>query len=232
MELLVLIGGAALPSLLLVGWIGWRDRGRPEPFRLISMAVLLGFLGTLPVLLAGFFVGIPEVLLSASLLGAFWSAFISAALLEESVKFFIIKRFFYHNPAFDTIMDGILYAMCVSLGFAFAENILYGMDGTGVLFLRAFTAVPLHASATGIMGYWLGQAKLGRQRQAAAVLQRKAWISAVLIHGAYNFLLLLGGLAAYAALLVLAAAIAILLKLIKKAQAADSLHTVLASGSS
>ena len=124
-------------------------------------------------------------------------------------------------PAFDETLDGIVYAVMVSLGFAFAENILYGLGSHGWLLLRAFTAVPLHAAAAGIMGHWFGRARLQADQAVAGRLLRRGWLLAVLVHGAYDFCLMLGGGLALGALLVLLVSLVHLLGLIRQACAYD-----------
>lgn len=50
-----------------------------------------------------------------------------------------------------------MYAVMVSMGFAATENIIYVVQGgyvTGIL--RAFTAVPAHATFGILMGYFMG----------------------------------------------------------------------------
>ena len=221
LNFVILIGGAALPSLALALWIYRRDRARPEPLSLVSRALVLGFLSTIPTIILGLLLDLPTSWLPSIVARAAWSAFIAAALLEESIKYFIIKRFFYRLPAFDETLDGIVYAVMVSLGFAFAENILYGLGSHSWLLLRAFTAVPLHAAAAGIMGYWFGQARVQADQAVARRLLRRGWLLAVLVHGAYDFCLMLGGVLTFGALLVLLASLVHLLYLIRQTRAFD-----------
>jgi RsiW-degrading membrane proteinase PrsW (M82 family) len=134
----------------------------------------------------------------------------------------VLKRWLSRLAAFDEIMDGIVYAVCLSLGFAFAENIMYGLGDGTALILRAFTAVPLHATATGIMGYWFGMAR--RNPAQAAAMMRKGLLVAVLVHGLYDFFLFTGTVLAFGALVVLALAFSHLMALVRLAQAADDLH--------
>jgi RsiW-degrading membrane proteinase PrsW (M82 family) len=48
----------------------------------------------------------------------------------------------------------------VSMGFAAFENILYVFQGGfKVALLRAFTAIPAHATFGVIMGYYMGKSK-------------------------------------------------------------------------
>ena len=182
--------GSGLPALLLLLWCYRQDKDQPEPVHLIAKGVLFGILGTIPVILmelvSELFAGIfPPILKEA------YTAFIVAGFIEEGSKYFIIKKFFYPRPEFDQVMDGIVYAFCVSLGFAFAENFLYGLGNSGVLVIRAFTAVPMHAFSTGIMGYWLGMQKMERTAQTGNSGIKGLWI-AVAVHGLYDFFIFVG----------------------------------------
>lgn len=115
-------------------------------------------------------------------------AFVGAALVEESLKLFIVLRLAYSSPAFREVNDGIIYAIAAGLGFCCLETILYANHGVAVGLNRAFTALPLHAIASGLMGYEIGMAKL-RPRSG-----RRVWYGlwkAVVIHGTYNFILML-----------------------------------------
>lgn len=228
-DVLILIGGAALPSAIMIAWIYHKDKVRPEPLRLIFRAVLLGFASTVAVIAIGLLLDLPGRL-GPRLWSVAWSAFITAALLEESAKAFVLRRFFYTNPAFDEVLDGIVYAMCVSLGFAFAENLLYGLSNTSVLILRAFSAVPLHASATGIMGYWYGLAKRSGNPRLSRRMMRVGLAWAVGLHGFYNFFLMLGGATALLALLVLGVGIVRLSACIRGASAIDTMAARQSSG--
>ncbi len=220
LDLALLIGGAALPAAVLVFLFYRADRARPEPVGLIGRSVLYGFLAVIPALLLELAVDQPARFLPGPLRLA-WTAFVTAALVEEGVKYLFLKRYLYGNPAFDEVMDGIVYAACVSLGFAFAENLMYGLGGGWVLVARALTAVPMHASATGIMGFWLGMAKREADPRAAAAARRKGLAAAVAIHGLYDFFLFLGSPLALGGLLTLVVATRMLRGLVRRAKALD-----------
>ena len=70
-------------------------------------------------------------------------AFLVVAVSEEGAKLFFLKKYSWHQPAFNYMFDGIVYAVFVSLGFAAFENVKYVFDfGLSVAFSRAFLAVP------------------------------------------------------------------------------------------
>jgi len=243
-DLILLIVGAAVPSIVLILWFYNKDKARPEPLRLIFKCVLLGFLGTIPAIVlelllegAGSFLnafafgskGVPGELFRVA-----WMSFVTAALVEEGIKLFCVKTFLYKKAAFDEVMDGIVYAVCVSLGFAFAENILYGLSDRGSLVFRAFTAVPMHAAAAGIMGYWIGIAKRQTDPKLGKAAIAKGFCLAVLIHGFYDFFLFLGEAfpsvalpGVFCAIIVLVFGLVHLGRLIKKAKAVDDVAAIL-----
>jgi RsiW-degrading membrane proteinase PrsW (M82 family) len=182
---------AAAPTLLLVRYYYRQDRERPEPKGLVVRIFLLGVLAT--------FVAIPlELLMSMfqglfadfPLLTALFKAFVVAALVEEYLKLTIVRVFAYRNPNFDEIMDGVVYTVMASLGFACMENILYVMGGTiGTALTRAVTAIPLHATASGLMGYYIGRAKFAPSAQTERALMNRGLRIAIFVHGTYDFLL-------------------------------------------
>jgi len=77
----------------------------------------------------------------------FIQAFVVVALAEEFSKYVIVKYFAQPKKAFNEPYDGIMYAVMVSMGFACTENIMYVIEGGyETAILRAFTAVPAHAT--------------------------------------------------------------------------------------
>lgn len=120
------------------------------------------------------------------------------ALNEEIFKFLVIKHFIYDKKIFAAPIDGIVYAVMASLGFALVENISYVFDyqfaaiagyntpgGYLTAFQRMFTAIPMHTLTGVIMGYFLGRAKLSEAGEKQLFF--KAIGSATLFHTVYNY---------------------------------------------
>ena len=215
-SLLMSLFFAALPALFILLYFRRLDRARPEPIGLISRSVLYGFLAVLPAAAIELAVGFvaPE----RSTLGSrLFYAFAVAGLVEETVKLYFIRRYILRRREFDERADGIVYAICVSMGFAFVENFLYGYRDAGVLFARAFSAVPGHALFSGIMGYYIGMSKIEADKPRAWV-RGLAW--AVALHGLYDFFLFSG--LPLAVLPLLVAGWLVLVRLFKKAARADA----------
>lgn len=182
---------ALAPSIGLLIYFYKQDRKKPEPIGLITRIFFLGIVFTIPACLIEIMSDKIFFRLNGSTaLYNFLKAFMVAAFVEELIKLIIVKKFVYKNPHFDEVMDGIVYTIVASLGFAFMENLIYVIDGgIEVAVARAFTAVPMHAVASGIMGYYIGKAKFSENRKKENALIYKGLWFAIFIHGTYNFLL-------------------------------------------
>lgn len=204
---------AVLPVVVLLLIFRHADRWRPEPKREVFRVVLLGAAACVPVFFAE--VALKRLLGPWSLLGArFVDAFGVAALPEELAKLLVVLAVPYRRRYFDEYTDGVLYTGATSMGFGLFENLLFvsgafantvcavpwisGLCGAApathtdaqhvVLGLvRALTTVPMHAIASGLMGYFVGRARFVRRRRAL-----RWWAAglgvAVLVHGSYDWL--------------------------------------------
>jgi protease PrsW len=179
---------AAIPAVLLLLYFYRKDKTKREPAGLILKTFGLGILAVIPagaaefgtILLFSRISGVPGLLIRA---------FIVAALIEETSKFFVIKTYLYKKKEFDEVTDGIIYTAAAGLGFAFFESLLYSFGPPYVMILRGVTSVPLHATASGIMGYYIGLAK-----RTGYFKPGRGLLYAVIIHGLYNFFLFTGSL--------------------------------------
>ena len=201
----MLIANVALalaPSLLLLWWAYRRESGDPQSLRLLTMAFLLGLLAVIPALAVGMLASLAHRLLSGSL-RLLYQAFVTAAAVEEGVKFALVWFLVRRNPRIDGVADGIVYGMAASLGFAFLESVLYVGESSFILLLRGVTAVPLHAGCGALMGYFVARSR--------SRTNRRAWVGlllAILVHGTYDSFVFAGGSVAFLSLAVVAALVA------------------------
>ena len=213
--LLINILLAFFPALFLVIFFYKKDSQKKEPPALILKTFLIGFLTVLPAALIEIFLS-PLFTGTNRLTSSLYKAFLIAAVVEEGIKLTAVKLFIFNKPEFDEVTDGIVYTITVSLGFAFFENLFYSFGSLPVLLLRGLSAVPLHAAASGIMGYFIGKSKFdGRGYLEIGLL------SGVLIHGLYDFFLFYGGILSFMVIPLLIAAGIILMGLYKKALKED-----------
>lgn len=180
---------AVAPALLLVMYYYKQDKNKPEPKGLLTKIFFLGVISIIPIILIEYILDfIYQVLFGKyELFYYFLRAFVVAAFCEEIFKLLIVMKFAYPNPHFDESVDGIIYCIVASLGFACFENVLYVIDsGFTTAILRAFTAVPLHAIVSGIMGFYVGQAKFSSKENEFGLIA-KGFFFAVFLHGIYDF---------------------------------------------
>lgn len=187
---------ALIPAIVLLGYIYWQDRQSPEPMWQLVKATLLGVLSiflslciSTPLQAIGI---VPEEI------DSFWSAistaFLGAALPEELAKLFILWLILRKNRFFDERMDGIVYAVCVSLGFAGLENILYVIgdaDWMSVALSRAFFAVPGHFCFGVLMGYFYSLAHFCPSKRSYYIAM--TIIAPIMAHGIYDAILFVVG---------------------------------------
>jgi protease PrsW len=189
--LLILI--AVFPPIYFLLFFHFKSEEKKHALSKLFFIFFLGIIILLPVLFIELIIdSIIKESITNIYLSSFFTSFIMAASCEEIAKYLIIKKFIYNNDDFNTIMDGIIYTISVSLGFATLENLIYIFNyGLNIGYIRAFTAVPLHVFASGIMGYYIGKAKSENNPKQTNFLLKKGLLTAVIIHGLYNFFIFL-----------------------------------------
>ena len=191
---MIILTVAVLPAILLWLYI-WKKDTQKEPTSWLVKAVLWGVAIIIPVAILES--GIEAMLFGVegkptSLLGTTTMAFVVAALPEETFKLFALWMVLRKNPYFDEHFDGIVYAVCVGLGFAAFENIMYVFseeDWVSTAIVRALLAVPGHYAFAILMGYYYSVYHFvdHSPKVAARVL-----LVPILVHGAYDAIAMSG----------------------------------------
>ena len=190
MNILLMFIAAILPAALLFMYI-WKKDIQKEPTSLLVKAVLYGAVICIPV--AGIEQAIQTTLFGVegeptSLVGSTAMAFFVAALPEESFKLLVLWLILRKNPFFDEHFDGIVYAVCIGLGFAAFENIGYifkSDEWLTVAISRALLAVPGHYAFAVLMGYYYSVYHFVDRSPKVAVC---ILLVPVLAHGIYDSL--------------------------------------------
>lgn len=146
--------------------------------------------------------------------------FIGVALVEEGFKFLVLFFVTRNSKHFNSLFDGLIYAVFVSLGFAALENVFYVLENGWVnAVMRALMSVPGHMFFAVLMGYfyslWHMCEKAKQQeralKRAGAIDPRRAEFSSagylasallvpILAHGLYDYFCTIGTLLATVAL--------------------------------
>ena len=193
MEFLIILIVALLPAALL-WWYIWKRDQKKEPTKLLVKATCYGVLICFPIALV-------EILISTilfgpdgqptTLIGTTANAFLVAAIPEETFNFLALWLILRKNPYFDEHFDGIVYAVCVGLGFAGFENILYLFqnieDWMSIAFFRSLMAVPGHYAFAILMGFYYSKYHFVDHSRRTAVM---ILVAPVLAHGLYDALLM------------------------------------------
>ena len=187
-----------VPPILILLFFVLTDKFK-EPKITIITVFFLGFLICLPAGILNqlshefFFNGSDySENLTGSFLGPAWA--------EELLKFSILYLIILKRDEFNEPMDGLVYGVVVSLGFATYENYTYVYEWASTVakeenydFLkfsyhvakgRSYSAIPMHGLNGAVMGYYFGlYAFSGNKKYLVLSL-----ILPYLFHGFYNFL--------------------------------------------
>jgi len=188
---------AAVPVGPIVACYLWLDRYEPEPRALLAAGLLWGcFVATAAaILLQG--VG--------GLVGGFTdrqTLEVVAPVTEEASKgLFLFLMLWWRRSELDGVLDGIVYAGMVGVGFAFTENILYlaaaynGTDGMGpggteavttTFVLRCLISPFAHPLFTTFTGIGVGLAVNARSGSGRMLWPAAGYLCAVLAHAVWN----------------------------------------------
>jgi RsiW-degrading membrane proteinase PrsW (M82 family) len=194
---------AAIPVGPVIGCYLWLDRYEPEPRSLLLLGLGWGaFIATSGALFLqafdSFAFGPSEAIESV----------LVAPITEEAAKgLFILLLLSYRRAEFDGILDGLVYAGMVGIGFAFMENILYlssayvGDDGqlggiesaVGLFIVRGIGSPFAHPFFTAFLGIGVGIAVSSRRKAVRVLAPTIGYLLAVAAHAAWNGSLLIDG---------------------------------------
>tara|TARA_X000000950_G_scaffold48872_1_gene57002 strand:- start:1977 stop:2663 length:687 start_codon:yes stop_codon:yes gene_type:complete len=185
---MALLLATILPSILIILFFVYSDKFK-EPKGEILKVFFYGILITIP----AYFLN--------TYLDAFWynnfrvsegliSSFLTAAPVEEGLKLSILYFFVYKMKDFNEPIDGIVYGVTASLGFATLENFYYvylladyfETSSMSLAILRSFSAVPAHAVFGVFMGYFFMKYVFIKKGDNLLF----AFIVPFVLHGCYN----------------------------------------------
>ena len=198
MQITLILISALTPVAVLLWYIYRKDKVQPEPTKWLLKAFGFGVLSTF----LSFVFSVPACLLLgmemdantySSIREAFADAFVLAAIPEELAKLIMLWLLLRKNPHFDERFDGIVYAVCIGMGFAGIENVMYligGIEngtwiGTGIV--RALFSVPAHFLFAVLMGYYYSIYNFGIDRSPKA--KAMILVAPILAHGLFDGIL-------------------------------------------
>jgi RsiW-degrading membrane proteinase PrsW (M82 family) len=188
---------AAVPVGPLVACYLWLDRYEPEPRTLLAAGLLWGcFVATAVALLVQGIGGFVVTFTDRQ------SLELVAPITEEGTKgLFLFLLLWWRRAELDGVLDGIVYAGMVGIGFAFTENILYlaaaynGTDGAGpggtdalttTFVVRCLISPFAHPLFTTFTGIGVGLAVNARSGTARVLWPLLGYGCAVAAHAIWN----------------------------------------------
>lgn len=201
MEEMFLLLAALLPAVVWGIYIYRKDRAEKEPLHLLMALIISGVVIIIPVVImenamrAGIYsmftayASLDNQPFTASV-RYYWiyrlaDNLIGIALVEEGWKWIAMWLITHRNCNFNSLFDGIVYAVYVSIGFAAAENIQYVLNfGWATAFARMVTAVPAHIFFAILMGACYSRWRM--KKRPGQNLIRSIFLP-VLAHGLYDY---------------------------------------------
>ena len=180
------------PSILILLYFFLSDKFK-EPKRLVALVFFLGVLICLPAGILNTFV-YENFNNNTETVEKLLGSFLGPAWTEELLKLFILYSIVLKRKEFNEPMDGIVYGVVVSLGFATYENYdyvyrlalewkEYGVSQQDVAIWRSYSAVPMHGLNGCLMGFYLGKYVFTGDKKFLSY----SFIVPFLIHGIYNY---------------------------------------------
>jgi RsiW-degrading membrane proteinase PrsW (M82 family) len=184
-----------LPFLWFVFW--WLDRYEPEPRRYKFAAFVWG-----GVIAVGIALALEVWAQDFFDLSESQTATFAAPLAEEPAKcLFLLLTFVRSRRVIDGVLDGLVYAGLVGIGFAFVENIGYyaasylgspdikiaGAEGATTTFIvRGIFSPFAHPLFTAAFGIAIGLAVTRRSKLLRVVIVVLGLVASMCLHGLWN----------------------------------------------
>ena len=186
---------AILPISFFVGWIYLKDKYEKEPPLKLIKYFLLGILVSIFAIILELYFS--KLNIFSGILGYIYTAFFVAAFTEEVVKSIILIPILLRDNDFNEKLDGIIYSIFLSLGFATVENIIYLMrERLDLSFelgiTRGFISIPSHVMFAITMGYHISKYKFAKEDNGKNKYLIYAIIIPILLHGVFDFILMIG----------------------------------------
>lgn len=186
---------ALLPVSCFMIWIYYKDRYEKEPPKTLLKYFLLGILVSILSIFIELYLNKFDIFYG--LLSSIYIAFFVTAFTEEGLKSIILIPILLREKNFNEKLDGIIYSIFLSLGFATIENIIYLMKEKSELtfslgITRGLISIPSHIMFAITMGYYISKYKFTKDDYKKNKYLYFAVIIPILLHGVFDFILMIG----------------------------------------
>lgn len=195
MSQVLLLLPIGLPALFWAGYHYHQDRHLPEPVGRLAAAFLLGMLGA--AISQGLYVSLGWVglrhdagfLAETNIAALLAYALLAIGPIEEFSKLLPFTIVILRFREFDEVLDGIVYASFLGLGYAAVENWQYREFLTPLeAAARGFASPVVHIVFASLWAYRISAARLGGEPVLPAAVS--GLVMAAGLHGVYDFIVL------------------------------------------
>ena len=180
------------PSILILLYFFLSDKFK-EPKGTVFLVFFLGILICLPAGILNSFI-YENFNNNTETVERLLGSFLGPAWTEELLKLFILYAIVLKRKEFNEPMDGIVYGVAVSLGFATYENYdyvyrlalewkEYDITPLNVAIWRSYSAVPMHGLNGCLMGFYLGKYVFTGDKK----FLNYSFFVPFFMHGIYNY---------------------------------------------
>lgn len=190
---------AFIPAMFYILPLFWLDRYDPEPIWLLALAFAWGALFAV-------FVSFIVNTVIGIVAGGFAGTVISAPIFEEGTKGLgVLLILIFFRKEFDDILDGIVYAGVIALGFATVENVLYygrelagGGNIIAIFIIRGIFSPFAHVTFTSMTGIGCGISRESHNTFVKVAVPFLGYCCAVLLHATWNTMASIGDFKTFA----------------------------------
>jgi RsiW-degrading membrane proteinase PrsW (M82 family) len=189
MEYLKYLSFILPPLIAVLVYLYLRYKFSQWSFSLLFKSFLWGMISILLVLVVQVLASYLELDKLHNIRRVLFYSLVIMAFFAELGKYIILRGFIYPKEVFKTPVDGIIFSVMISMGFATMNNILYfiNIPDLSVNIPNALTAGPANAIFGVLMGFFIG---LGKLRKMRFIDSMTGLAAAVFFHGLYDFCLL------------------------------------------
>ena len=166
---IILLIAAVFPAVFFILYIDMIDKQKPEPWQMLFLAAFLGALTAFAVTKSGLpFLPVElPVTEGHSLPESLSIGFLRLAIPAEAAKWITLFIFLSINKDYDEYLDGVVYAVSLSMGFAWIWSVWFMTDAIDASSFELvekciyiiLILVPIHLASGTIMGFFIALAK-------------------------------------------------------------------------
>ncbi len=189
MGFLMFISFIVPPMIAFLVYLFLRHKLSNPAISLLFKAFLWGMFSIVLVLVVQLTASYLELDRLSNIRRVLFYALVIMAFFAELGKYTVLKGYIYPKEGFRTPLDGIIFGVMISMGFATMNNILYfiNIPHLTVSSVNALTAGPANVIFGVMMGFFIGMGKFRRMRVIDSMTGLAA---AIFFHALYDFCLL------------------------------------------